>query len=374
MKFVLPSSQLLARLTTVGRVIVQKNNLPILDCFCFDIKGEELTITASDNDTTITSTIKLLECDADVRFAVNAKTMQDAIKEIPEQPLECYLNTDTLELTIDYQNGQYKLMAQDATEYPVPATTEEQRIDLTISSQHLLSGVSRSIIAAANDVLRPQLNAVCFDLKDHKLSMVASNGNHLALTQVPMGTIEEEGTFLMGSRPAGLLKAILGKGEGDTVLSFGARSAIAKTAEYTLTCRLVEGRYPNYRSVIPQNNPNVITLNRIGLVNLLRRVRIMANPQAMLVKFILDGSTLKITSQDADFGCSAEETMLCDYSGMPMRIAFKGSTLLDLIQNIDGEEIVMKLSDPSRAGIILPAKQEEEEEVLMLIMPSVFTD
>ena len=181
-----------------------------------------------------------------------------------------------------------------------------------------------------------------------------------------MGTIEEEGTFLMGSRPAGLLKAILGKGEGDTVLSFGARSAIAKTAEYTLTCRLVEGRYPNYRSVIPQNNPNVITLNRIGLVNLLRRVRIMANPQAMLVKFILDGSTLKITSQDADFGCSAEETMLCDYSGMPMRI-------LDLIQNIDGEEIVMKLSDPSRAGIILPAKQEEEE-VLMLIMPSVFTD
>lgn len=374
MKFVLPSSQLLARLTTVGRVIVQKNNLPILDCFCFDIKGGELTITASDNDTTITSTIKLLECDADVRFAVNAKTMQDAIKEIPEQPLECYLNTDTLELTIDYQNGQYKLMAQDATEYPIPATTEEQRIDLTISSQHLLSGVSRSIIAAANDVLRPQLNAVCFDLKDHKLSMVASNGNHLALTQVPMGTIEEEGTFLMGSRPAGLLKAILGKGEGDTVLSFGARSAIAQTAEYTLTCRLVEGRYPNYRSVIPQNNPNVITLNRIGLVNLLRRVRIMANPQAMLVKFILDGSTLKITSQDADFGCSAEETMLCDYSGMPMRIAFKGSTLLDLIQNIDGEEIVMKLSDPSRAGIILPAKQEEKEEVLMLIMPSVFTD
>ena len=211
MKFVLPSSQLLARLTTVGRVIVQKNNLPILDCFCFDIKGGELTITASDNDTTITSTIKLLECDADVRFAVNAKTMQDAIKEIPEQPLECYLNTDTLELTIDYQNGQYKLMAQDATEYPIPATTEEQRIDLTISSQHLLSGVSRSIIAAANDVLRPQLNAVCFDLKDHKLSMVASNGNHLALTQVPMGTIEEEGTFLMGSRPAGLLKAIVGK-------------------------------------------------------------------------------------------------------------------------------------------------------------------
>lgn len=374
MKFVLPSSQLLARLTTVGRVIVQKNNLPILDCFCFDIKGEELTITASDNDTTITSTIKLLECDADVRFAVNAKTMQDAIKEIPEQPLECYLNTDTLELTIDYQNGQYKLMAQDATEYPIPATTEEQRIELTISSQHLLSGVSRSIIAAANDVLRPQLNAVCFDLKDHKLSMVASNGNHLALTQVPMGTIEEEGTYLMGSRPAGLLKAILGKGEGDTVLSFGARSAIAKTPEYTLTCRLVEGRYPNYRSVIPQNNPNVITLNRIGLVNLLRRVRIMANPQAMLVKFILDGSTLKITSQDADFGCSAEETMPCDYSGMPMRIAFKGSTLLDLIQNIDGEEIVMKLSDPSRAGIILPAKQQEEEEVLMLIMPSVFTD
>ncbi len=374
MKFVLPSSLLLARLTTVGRVIVQKNNLPILDCFSFDIKGNSLTITASDNDTTITTTLDLLECDADVHFAVNAKTMQDAIKEIPDQPLECYLNTDTYELTIDYQNGQFRLMAQDASEYPVPATSEEERIDLTISSQHLLSGVSRSIIAAANDVLRPQLNAVCFDLRDHKLAMVASNGNHLALTQVPMGTLDAEGTFLMGTRPAGLLKGVLGKGEGDTQLSFGSRSAIAKTPEYTLTCRLVDGRYPNYRSVIPQNNPNVVTLNRMGLINTLRRVRIMANPQAMLVKFLLDGSTLKITSQDADFGRSAEENMLCDYSGTPMRIAFKGTTLLDLIQNIDSEEIVMKLSDPSRAGLILPAEQQEDEEVLMLIMPSVFND
>lgn len=374
MKFVISSSVLSSRLMTIGRVIVQKNTIPILDCFCFDIQGTTLTITASDNDTTLTAKAGLNECDSDVRFAVNAKTLQDAIKEIPDQPLECYLNTESYELTVEYQNGQYKLMGQSAEEYPTPAISDETRLEFDLECQKLVPSITRCMIAAANDTLRPQLNTICFDIHSQEVSLVSSNGNQLALTKLAMPKLNAEGSYLLGTRPASLLKGMLAKAEGNVHFSIGQRTAIVHTEEYSLTSRLVEGRFPNYRSVIPQDNPNIVTVNRLALVSALRRVLVFANAQAVLVKFRLGPNTMNISSQDIDFGKSAEENMLCDYMGTPMRIAFKGSVLLDLINNIEGDDITLKLSDPSRAGLIVPAKQKEGEEVLMLIMPSVFND
>ncbi|CDA43116.1 MAG: DNA polymerase III subunit beta [Bacteroidales bacterium] len=374
MKFVISSSVLSSRLMTIGRVIVQKNTIPILDCFCFDIQGTTLTITASDNDTTLTAKAELNECDSDVRFAVNAKTLQDAIKEIPDQPLECYLNTESYELTVEYQNGQYKLMGQSAEEYPTPAISDETRLEFDLECQKLVPSITRCMIAAANDTLRPQLNTICFDIHSQEVSLVSSNGNQLALTKLAMPELNAEGSYLLGTRPASLLKGMLAKAEGNVHFSLGQRTAIVHTEEYSLTSRLVEGRFPNYRSVIPQDNPNIVTVNRLALVSALRRVLVFANAQAVLVKFRLGPNTMNISSQDIDFGKSAEENMLCDYMGTPMRIAFKGSVLLDLINNIEGDDITLKLSDPSRAGLIVPAKQKEGEEVLMLIMPSVFND
>ena len=374
MKFVISSSVLSSRLMTIGRVIVQKNTIPILDCFCFDIQGTTLTITASDNDTTLTAKAELNECDSDVRFAVNAKTLQDAIKEIPDQPLECYLNTESYELTVEYQNGQYKLMGQSAEEYPTPAISDETRLEFDLECEKLVPSITRCMIAAANDTLRPQLNTICFDIHSQEVSLVSSNGNQLALTKLAMPELNAEGSYLLGTRPASLLKGMLAKAEGNVHFSIGQRTAIVHTEEYSLTSRLVEGRFPNYRSVIPQDNPNIVTVNRLALVSALRRVLVFANAQAVLVKFRLGPNTMNISSQDIDFGKSAEENMLCDYMGTPMRIAFKGSVLLDLINNIEGDDITLKLSDPSRAGLIVPAKQKEGEEVLMLIMPSVFND
>lgn len=374
MKFVISSSVLSSRLMTIGRVIVQKNTIPILDCFCFDIQGTTLTITASDNDTTLTAKAELNECDSDVRFAVNAKTLQDAIKEIPDQPLECYLNTESYELTVEYQNGQYKLMGQSAEEYPTPAISDETRLEFDLECQKLVPSITRCMIAAANDTLRPQLNTICFDIHSQEVSLVSSNGNQLALTKLAMPELNAEGSYLLGTRPASLLKGMLAKAEGNVHFSIGQRTAIVHTEEYSLTSRLVEGRFPNYRSVIPQDNPNIVTVNRLALVSALRRVLVFANAQAVLVKFRLGPNTMNISSQDIDFGKSAEENMLCNYMGTPMRIAFKGSVLLDLINNIEGDDITLKLSDPSRAGLIVPAKQKEGEEVLMLIMPSVFND
>ncbi len=374
MKFVISSSVLSAHLQTIGRVIVQKNNMPILDCFCMDIKGKTLTVTAADSDTTMTTSLDLVECDSDIRFAVNAKILQDSIKEIPEQPLEIYVKPETLEITVQYQNGHYTLVGQSADEYPVPAADEGQKATLVLDGQRLLTGVNRAIMAAANDVMRPTLNSVCFDMREGNVAIVASNGSHLALTKYALSSETAEGTFLLGTRPAGLLRGILNKEEGDVVVTFGERRASFSTAEYTLDCLLVDGRYPNYNSVIPQDNPNIVTLNRQALISALRRVLVFATPATALVKLGISASSLNITTEDLDFNKSAQEDVLCEYAGDPMRIAFKGSTLLELVQNIECDDIMLRLADRSRAGVIVPAQQKEGEEVLMLIMPSVFTD
>lgn len=375
MKFVLPSATLSAHLQTVGRVIVQKNNIPILDCFCFDIKDSRLTVTASDNDTVLTTTLDLSECDADVRFCINAKTIQDIIKEIPDQPTDFFLNTDTLEMTIQYQNGQYKLMAQDAAEYPVPAFNEEQYTTVTVDAAVLLGGVTRSIVAAATDAMRPQLSSICFDVHDETLTMVATNAQHMALTKTPVGPTPQSGMYMLPTRPAGMLRNILAREQGDVLIKFGERGVHFATEQYTLSCLLVDGRYPKYTSAFPKNDPaNLITINRQALISVLRRMLVCSTGGAVLVKFSLEASQLKISSQDVEFGRSAEETMLCDYTGNPMRIAFKGATFLELIQNIEAEEVTIKLTDQSSAGLIVPSVQDEKQEVTMLIMPSIFND
>lgn len=375
MKFVISSTKLSSHLLTLGRIIAQKNSMPILNCFCFDIKGNTLQVTASDNDSTLTTHLELIESEEDIRFAINAKTLQDAIKEVPEQPLDFFVNTENFEITIAYQNGQYKLMGQSAEDYPIPAIDHNGELKLEMDVNQVLHGISRAIVAAAVDMARPQLNAVCFDVRQDSLSMVASNGNQLALTSIKdIAAPEGEGVFLLASRPASVLKGILAKENGSVHMRFGQRAATFETEEYTFTSRLVEGRYPNYRSVIPVNNPVCFTVNRASIVSVLRRVLIFANPQAVLVKMRIEPNSINISTQDMDFGMSAEETLLCDYNGQTMRIAFRGDSLMNMIQNIETDDITFKVSDPSRAALIVPAEQAETEEVIMLLMPSVFND
>ncbi len=375
MKFVISSTKLSSHLLTLGRIIAQKNSMPILNCFCFDIKGGTLEVTASDNDSTLTTTLELIESEEDIRFAVNAKTLQDAIKEIPEQPLDIFVNTANFEITIAYQNGQYKLTGQSAEDYPVPVFDDEGEIEVEQTTASLLHGISRAIVAAAVDTSRPQLNAVCFDVRNDSLSMVASNGNQLALTSIKnVGASSGEGVFLLAARPASVLKGILAKESGVVRMHFGQRGAKFETTEYTFSSRLVEGRYPNYRSVIPTANPISFSVNRTSIISVLRRVLIFANPQAVIVKMRIEPNSINISTQDMDFGMSAEENLLCDYSGQTMRIAFRGDSLMNMIQNFETDDITFKVSDPSRAALIVPTVEDEAEEVLMLLMPSVFND
>lgn len=374
MKFVISSSTLSARLQAIGRVISSKNNLPILESFLFEIQGNQLKLTASDNETTLSTTMELVESDADLRFTVNAKTMQDAMKEIPEQPLDFFVNEKTLEVTVVYQNGNYKFMGKEADEYPVPPTVEESASSLTLPCKDLLAGIGRALFATADDTLRPVMNGVYFDLTENQLTIVASDGHKLACGTITNIQTSKADSFILPKKPAALLKNLLAKEDGDAVVRFGQRNALITTATSSINCRLIEGRYPNYNSVIPQDNPNIVTVNRAALLSALRRVLIFSNVNSALIKIQLANSKMTISSQDVDFSMSAEEALLCDYSGMPMSIGFKGTFLTELLNNIEGEEVVIKLADASRAGIIVPAEQPENGSVLMLLMPMMLND
>lgn len=372
MRFVISSTSLSSRFQAIGKVIIAKNNLPSLENFLFEIVGQQLTLTASDSETTIKTTVDLVESDKDCRFMLNAKTIQDALKEIPEQPLAFYINESSLEITIEYQNGKYNLVGQDAQEYPQIPELPADAATITVASDVLYSAVNRALFATADDELRPVMNGVFFDIQSD-LTIVASDGHKLVCSRLTNTNNGLTGSFILPKKPAGLLRGILAKEQTETSVRFTDRNAEIIAPNFVISCRLIEGHYPNYGSVIPQDNANVVTINRPAFLSALRRVLVFATSTS-LIKLTLGANQMNISGQDLDYAMSAEENVVCDYSGMPMNIGFKGTFLLELLNNLECEDILLKLADSSRAGIITPVENKEGEDILMLLMPMMLND
>ena len=374
MKFVVSSSLLSSRLQAAGRIINGKNTISILDCFVFDIKGTVLTIVGSDNENTLTTNVDLVESEKDLRVAVNAKTIQDSIKEIPEQPLEFYVNEDTMEITVVYQNGQFKIMAQSAENFPMPPAMSEEVSKLSVNAADLVAQITRVQFATGNDTLRPVMNGCYLDANGDGVTIVASDGRKMALVTLSNVTKEGTGAFILPKKPAAILRALFNKEEVNINVVYDQRNALFTTETSTLNCRLIEGRYPNYASVIPSNNPNEVTINRTALLGALRRVLIFSSVSSALIRLQLNAGNLTVSSQNVDFGMSAEESMLCDYNGMPITIGFSGASLTELLTNLESEEVTFKLADASRAGLVVPTEQTEGISILMLLMPMMLTN
>jgi DNA polymerase-3 subunit beta len=374
MRFTLSSTALSSRLQTLARVINSKNSLPILDSFLFEVHDQQIFITASDSENVMKSSLALDECDGEGSFAVPNRTLLDAVKELAEQPLTFDVNTDNYTITIAYQNGVYKFTAQNAAEYPRVQQIADGATVITLDSATLSNNISRSLFATAQDELRPVMNGIFFDLTSESLAVVASDGHKLVRNKNFVVKSDSPASFILPKKPATLLKNVLAKDGGDVVIKFNDRSAEITFAEGSLSCRLIDGRYPNYNSVIPQNNPNQLTIDRRSLMGALRRVLPFASESSQLIRFHLEAGKLELSSEDIDFATSAKEVITCEYNGQSMNIGFKGSSLTEILNNLEGDEVVIELADPSRAGIIVPAEQPENEDVLMLIMPMLLND
>ncbi len=374
MKFIVSSTGLFSHLQAISRVINAKNSLPILDCFLMELTDGTLSITASDSETTLITSLEVNEYDSDGRFAVSSKTLLDALKEIPEQPLSFDVNMNNMEITVQYQNGKYSLMGQNADEYPQNPTLGDNAANVTIGAPVMMVGINRSLFATADDELHPVLNGIYFDITTENITFVASDGHKLVRNKTFKARGSEKSAFILPKKPATLLKNLLPKEQGDVQISFDNRNAVFTLENYSMICRLIEGRYPNYNSVIPQNNPYKPIIDRAMFVSALKRVSVFSSAGSSLIKIHLDNNRIQISGQDIDFSTSAEETLMCQYEGNPISIGFKSTFLIDILNNISSQEIVMELADPSRAGIIVPVEQAEDEDLLMLLMPMMLND
>jgi DNA polymerase-3 subunit beta len=374
MKFVVSSTALLSHLQAISKVINSKNTLPILDCFLLELEGSTLILTAADSETRLVTSLEVNEADGNGKFAVNAKNLLDPLKELPEQPLTFEINNDNLETFIFFHNGKYNFIGQSGEDYPQPKELKETAVSLTIEPQVLFAGINRTLFASADDELRPVMNGVFFDITPEDLTFVASDGHKLVRCKTLSAKGAERASFILPKKPANLLKTILPKEAEIVEIKFDENNAYIKMSSYTMTCRFIEGRYPNYNSVIPQNNTNKVILDRQTFLNALKRVSVFSNQASNLIKLQLTDKNIIVTAQDIDFSTAAEETIACEYAGSQMNIGFKSSFLIEILNNILSTDISLELSDPSRAGLIIPAENEENEDLLMLLMPMMLND
>lgn len=374
MRFTLSSAALSNTLNMLCKVIASKNSLPILDSFLFEVTNGTMKVTASDSDNIIRSTIALTEADSDGEFCIPNHTILNALKDMPDQPLTFDIDLESYALHVSFQNGTYNFTAQSAEEYPRPQDISSGCTTIELPAETMIDNITRSLFATANDELRPVMNGVFFDVTADCLAIVASDGHKLVRNRNYNIKSEQPASVNFPKKPATLLKNILTKEDGDVTIQFSDKSAQITFGVTTINCRLLEGRYPNYNSVIPMDNPCEVTVDRRMLLSAIRRVLPFASESSQLIRLHIEGGRLDVSSEDLDFATSAKESLLCDYNGMKMDIGFKGTSLMEILNNLACDHIIMKLADPSRAGVIVPAEQPENEDVLMLLMPMLLNN
>jgi DNA polymerase-3 subunit beta len=363
--------ELLGHLQAISRVISSKNTLPILDNFLFSLEDGVLEITASDLESTLITKLQLENTEGDGIIAIPARILNDILKEFPEIPLTFEINTDSLMIVIQSENGKFSIMGQNGAEFPqMPVLKEDQKQVVELEREVLLSGINKSLFATADDELRPVMNGIFMEMSPDDITFVASDAHKLVRYKRTDASAENAANFILPKKPASLLKNILPREENQVVLEFDDRNASFTLTSYRLVCRLVEGNYPSYNSVIPTDNPYRMSIDRLAFYNTLRRVSVFSNQASNLVKLSLTGNQLNISAQDIDFSISANERLSCQYEGEDMEIGFKSTFLVEILANLSSNEVVLEMSDPTRAGILVPAEQENEnEDTLMLLMP-----
>ncbi len=378
MKFIVSSTELLSHLQAISRVINNKNSLPILDNFLLHLEGKSLTMTASDIETTLITSMEVETAEGNGKVAVASRLLLDTLREFSDQPLTFNINDSNLALVISSANGSYNFIGQNGDEYPRMPQLQDDARTLGMSVSSLSSGISKTLFCTADDELRPVMNGIFFDITAENLTLVATDAHKLVRykTKQTSASLTEEETvnFILPKKPATMLKNILPKESGEVEIRFDNKNAHFKLANYTMICRQVEGRFPNYNGVIPKNNPFKIIIDRVTLLNALKRVSVFANQASNLVKLAINANQIHISAQDIDFSISAEETISCQFEGDPIKIGFKSSFLIEILGNINAADIVLELSDASRAGLILPFENDENEEILMLLMPMLLND
>lgn len=376
MNFVVSSSELFKHLQLVGKVINSKNTLPILDNYLFVLEGGELTITASDLETTLSTTIQPESFTGNGSIAIEAKRLNDILKEFPEQPLSFEINQTSRKIDLKSDKGIYNIMGQNPEDFPqFPVLDESKIFSASMQSEALFAGINKTLFATADDELRPVMNGIFIEISTDQITFVASDSHKLVRYRRKDFSSEADSSFILPKKPAMLLKNLLSKDANKVQLQYDNKNALFTLAGYKMVCRLVEGRYPAYGSVIPTNNPYKMVIDRVEFLNCLKRVNVFSNQASNLVKLSVNPDKLEVSAQDIDYSISAIETLPCQFDGNPIDIGFKSIFLIEILINLGTPDVILEMTDPSRAGILLPFNDEsQDEDTLMLIMPMMLSN
>lgn len=369
MKFTVSSSALQSLLATTGKVISNKSSLPILEYFLMDLKDGELRVTTSDLETTLVGSITVENVEKEGTIAAPAKLMLDSLKEFPEMPLVIDVNDTTWEIQITWSSGHLSIPGASAVSYPAIQSLGAESKNLTLDVDMLVGGINKTIFATADDELRPVMNGVYFDFTPESLTFVATDA-HKLVKFAAENTTDFTAAFILPKKPANLLKALLLKEEDAVEVTFDAKNVSFQLKNYKLVCRLIEGNYPNYNAVIPAANPNKVLVDRVELLNGIKRVAVCSNPTTNLIRMDIANNKVNLTAQDIDFSVSANETISCSYDGTPVTIGFKSTFLVEILSNIETPTVIVELADSTRAGVFKPVYDDKQSsESLMLLMP-----
>jgi len=368
MNFIISSSLLFKNLQKIGGVLNTSNSLPILDNFLFELDGGELTISASDLENTMKTTVKTDESKSNGKIAVPAKLLLDTLKNFSDQPLSFTIDVEKFGIEISTDYGSYKLVGQNGDDFPKSIDINKPE-SVVIKGEIISNAIEKTIFATGNDDLRPVMSGVFCQFTTDKLVFVATDAHKLVKYGRTDANASKTAEFILPKKPLNILKQNI-IGDEEIEMKYNETTAKFSFNNIELTCRLIDGKYPNYEAVIPVQNPNILTVDRLSFLNAMKRVSIFSNKTTHQVKIKIAGSELSIFAEDVDFSNEAKERLTCSYVGDDIEIGFNSKFLLEMLNHIDTDEVILEMSEPNRAGILLPSGNENEnEEILMLVMP-----
>ena len=369
MKFNVQSKLLLTRLNAVSKVVSSKNAYAILDNFLFELQSDRLIVTGSDMETRLTTNIEVQNGEGGGKFALDVKRTINALKELPDTALTFEINDETHAVKVTYVNGYYDAVALNGDEFPEKAANAKDVQQFALPAKSIASGIGHTWFAVGNDDMHPQFMGIYWDIKPDMIVYVASDSHKLVRFRQTNVKPDFERSFILPAKPAAILAAIIDSNSDENInITVDESSATFENSDYQLSCRFINGRYPNYNSVIPEDNPYTMAVDRMTLLNAVRRVAVFANVGG-LVRLDLQPTQVVLTAQDVDHSTAAEETIQCEYNGEPMNIGFKSADVIDVVSNIDSDGVFLKLLDPARAGVFVPSEQKAGEDLIVLQMP-----
>ena len=367
MKFIVSSSALLKQLSGINGVITTNPVVPILENFLFEIEEGTLTVTASDLQTSMITELEV-ESKESGSIAVPARILLETLKNLPEQPVTFSIDEETYSVEISSDNGRYKLVGENATDFPkVPAVSNDFSVDL--STDVLASAINNTIFATSNDELRPAMTGVYMNLTDTNTTFVSTDGHRLIRYRRVDVASENGNAIIIPRKALNLLKSTLPAENTSVSVEFNVSNAFFKFDNIKMICRLIDERYPDYENVIPLDNNNKMTIERADLLSSLKRIAIYANKTTHQVRLKITGSELQVSAEDLDFSNEANERLSCEHDGEDIEIGFNARFLIEMLNNLDSSKIELNLSEPNKAGLIVPLDKDENEDILLLVMP-----